>query len=504
MKRVLVLMMAAVMLLSCMAGCGSNDAQDSGDGAGEAKALELQMDTFPATLHPHEFTTINEYCIAYNIYEPLVYTTDDGTVQNVLAESFEVSEDGKVYTYKLRQGVKFHNGETMTADDVVYSFEAAMNDPYMATYVSAIESAAKVDEDTVTVTLKDPSSAYVRMSKYITILSKKFCEENESLVSVACGTGPYMLSTYTDGVVVGLTAFADYWQGAASIPGVNYNYISDTATKTMAFESGDLDFISVPEADWDRISSNTDYLSGSTTQDLVYWVVLNSADDVLSDVLVRQAVYCAINKEDALLVAGNGAGVVANVMADPAIIDGATDDFDYLTYDVEKAKDLLAQAGYPDGVDLGEICYIGGTTYEKIAVSVQNSLAQAGITVALKATDDSAIFGDLAMGNFNMGVLGSGLGRDYSLYSQLYTTAYLGALDLCQLQDSAVDEAFATAAITVDKAEREAMYKDLITKLETEAYYVPVYYASYIWAAHPGFTPHIDDGGLQIYYCTME
>lgn len=502
MKKAIVMIMAAIMLLSCMAGCGSTDKQDAG--ADAAKVLELQIDLFPATMHPHEFTTITEYCINYNVYEPLVYVTDDGTVQNVLAESFDISEDGKVYTYHLRQGVKFHNGETMTADDVVFSIESAVNDPYMATYVSAIAGVEKIDDATVAVTLKDPSPAFVRMSKYITILNKKFCEENESLVSAACGTGPYMLSTYTDGVMIGLTAFADYWQGAASIGTVNYNYIADTATKTMAFESGDLDFITVPEADWSRISADSKYVSGSTAQDLVYWLVLNSADDVLSDVLVRQAVACALNKEDALMIAGNGAGTVANVMADPRIIDGATDDFDYLTYDLDKAKELLAQAGYADGVDLGEICYIGGTTYEKIAVSAQASLAQAGITVALKSTDDSAIFGDLATGNFNIGVLGSGLGRDYSLYSQLYTTAYLGALDLCQLQDSAVDEAFATAAVTVDDAEREAMYKALITELETNAYYVPVYYADYIWAAHPGFTPHIDDGGLQIYYCTME
>lgn len=237
---------------------------------------------------------------------------------------------------------------------------------------------------------------------------------------------------------------------------------------------------------------------------MVYWAVINSEDDVLSDVRVRQAVYCAVNKEDALTIAGNGAGTIANVMADPRIIDGATDDFDYLTYDVERAKELLAEAGYPDGVDIGEISYIGGTVYEKIATSLQNSLSAAGINVAMKAVDGTAIFEQLAEGSFNIAVLNSGLGRDYSLYSQLYTSDYIGALDLCRLRDPAVDETFANAAVCTDEDERAAIYKDLIEQLELGAYYIPIYYADFIWASDPGFTPCIDDGGLMVYYCTME
>lgn len=250
MKKLIAMLLATLIMASCLTGCGSESTSpEESTGAPEGKALELTIDTFPATMHPHEFTTINEYCIDYNIYEPLVYVTDDGTEQMLLAESYDVSEDGLVYTYHLRPDVKFHNGEVMTADDVVYSYECAIADPYMATYVSAIASAEKVDDSTVNVTLNAPSVAFARLAKYISILNKKFCEENDSLVSEACGTGPYMLTTYEDGVIIGLTAFADYWQGAASIPAVNYNAIVDTATRTMSFESGDLDFITVPEAD---------------------------------------------------------------------------------------------------------------------------------------------------------------------------------------------------------------------------------------------------------------
>lgn len=252
--------------------------------------------------------------MVFNIYEPLVYVMDDGSEQFLMAESYEVSEDGRVYTFQLRSGVKFHNGEVMTADDVVFSLESAVADPYMATYISA----------------------------------------------------------------------------------------------------------------------NSDYRSGSTTQDLVQWLVLNSEAAPLDDVRVRQAVYCAINKEDVLAIAANGAGTVANVMADPRIIAGATDDFPYLTFDQEKARSLLAEAGYPDGVDIGEITYMGGTSWEKIAAAVQSNLADVGITVTMKSMDASAIFSSLASGDFTVGVLGSGLGRDYSLYSQLYTMDYLDVLDMCR------------------------------------------------------------------------
>lgn len=500
MKKYFALFLSAVVLLACFTGCGGQGtpAEDGG-----TTAIELAIDSFPPTLHPHEFTSINEYCIAYNIYEPLVYIKDDGSEQCLLAESYEVSGDGMVYTFQLRSGVKFHNGETMTADDVVFSVESAVADPYMATYVGAIAGVEKVDDTHVAITLSAPSAAFMRSQKYISILNKKFCSENESLVSCACGTGPYMLADYADGVSVTLNAFADYWQGAASIGAVTYNYIGDTATKTMSFESGDLTFINVPAADWDRISASSDYKSGSSTQDMVNWLVLNSEAEPLNDIRVRQAIYCAINKEDVLTIAANGAGTVANVMADPRIIDGATDDIPYLTFDQDKARSLLAEAGYAGGLDIGEISYVGGSAWEKIASVVQSNLAEVGITVAMKSMDISAIFGSLSAGDFSVGVLGSGLGRDYSLYSQLYTTDYLDVLDMCRLQDADVDARFAEAAVTVDKAAREEIYKGLIEQLETGAYYIPVYYDDYIWASDTGFTPYIDDGGLMVYYCTM-
>lgn len=386
MKRTFILFLAAIMLLTCLTGCGGNTATETGGGSSTSSAIELALDTFPPTLHPHEFPSINEYSVVFNIYEPLVYVMDDGSEQFLMAESYEVSEDGRVYTFQLRSGVKFHNGEVMTADDVVFSLESAVADPYMATYISA----------------------------------------------------------------------------------------------------------------------NSDYRSGSTTQDLVQWLVLNSEAAPLDDVRVRQAVYCAINKEDVLAIAANRAGTVANVMADPRIIAGATDDFPYLTFDQEKARSLLAEAGYPDGVDIGEITYMGGTSWEKIAAAVQSNLADVGITVTMKSMDASAIFSSLASGDFTVGVLGSGLGRDYSLYSQLYTMDYLDVLDMCRLQDPEVDSKFAEAAITVDKTVREAIYKDLIQQLETGAYYIPVFYEDFIWASDPGFTPFIDDGALMIYRCTME
>lgn len=501
MKKIFALFLAVTMLASCLVGCGS-DGKDTG-AEKDSKSVELSIDVFPATLHPHEFTAIDEYCIAYQMYEPLVYVKDDNSEQFLLAESYDVSEDGLVYTFQLRSGVKFHNGEVMTADDVVFSFESALSDAYMATYTSAIAGVEKVDESTIAVTLNAPSAAFMRSQKYISILSKKFCEENNGLNSVACGTGPFALSEFNDGVSIAMTAFSDYWQGASAIPGVTYNYVADDATKIMSFESGDLTFITVPAADWDRISAIPDYKNGSATQDMVTWLCLNSEVAPLDNLLVRQAVYCAVDKESALIMAANGTGTVANTLADPRIINGATDDFNYLTYDLEKAKSLLAEAGYPDGVDLGEILYIGGSEYEKIAVATQSSLAEAGITVALHSMDSSAIFGEIASGNFTVCCFGSGLGRDYSLYSQLYTTEYLNSLDLCRLQDPEVDAAFAKAAVTIDAGERNTLYKELITKLETGAYYIPVYYKNLIWASDPNFTPDLDDGGVRVYYSTF-
>ena len=122
----------------------------------------------------------------------------------------------------------------------------------------------------------------------------------------------------------------------------------------------------------------------------------------------------------------------------------------------------------------------------------------------MKSVDPSAIFDYVCAGDFNVCAFSSALGRDYSLYSQLYTTPYLDVLDLCRLQDPEVDAKFEQAATTMDDEERNAIYKDLIEQLELGAYYVPLYYDDYLWACDPAFEPHIDDGGLWIYYSTWE
>ncbi len=498
MKKKLVLLLCLILVVGTLSACGGGDS-GSAEGGSDGKSLNMAIDVFPETMHPHDFSTIVQYAIDFNIYEPLVYVTDSKEKICMMAESYEVSEDGKTYTYHIRPGVKFHNGDEMTVDDVMFSLESALEDPYLATYVSPIDNVEKIDENTVAVNLKEPSASFEMTFKYVTILNKKFTEENEGLTEVECGTGPYYMSDYQNGVKIELSAFEDYWQGPADIQTVTYNYISDPATRMLSFESGTLDYVEVPTADWERVTGSGDYNSGLAETDHVFWVTLNSAVEPFNNETLRQAIACAINKDNVITQAADGVYEKASVIARPDVVADATGDVEVFDYDVDKAKELLKEAGYEDGADLGEIIYIGGDITEKVATVIKSDLEAAGIKVEMKAVDDSAFYGELFAGNYTMGVASSAFGRDYSLYGQFYTSENLDGIDIARVEVPEIDEAFHKAAITVDDADRQAQVKDLITRLEKACYYIPLFYQDITWASNKAFTPSFDDNGVYVY-----
>ena len=311
------------------------------------------------------------------------------------------------YTVHLRDDVKFHNGDTLTAEDVAWSLEYSLKTgPYTQkrTNLSNFESAVAVDEHTVEIKSSTTSVNFMNnISLFGYILSKEefLAAETAGTVGiewVPYGTGPYMVSSYNPDAEIKLEAFPDYYRGQARISHINYQILSDNNTITVAFEAGDLDLIVVPTASWASLSANGSYNTYlSPTNHTSFFHINIHNNDALSNKLVRQALSYAIDRESMIIAAYDGIAQPAYSMFNPdTVVGGFTveeleaEGIPTYAYNPEKAKELLAEAGYGSGLDLGSIVTINGSYWEKMSTIFQSNLADINVTVGVELADSAS------------------------------------------------------------------------------------------------------------------
>jgi ABC-type transport system substrate-binding protein len=345
----------------------------------------------------------------YHIYDTLV-KSPDGTFatrpeefEPMLAESWETDETGLVWTYKLRSGVKFHkdNGE-LTADDVVFSYNRHL-DPNMltlgkSTYAN-IQTVEAVDALTVRFILKkpDPFLGSVLAGVGSGILCKAAFEAKgeEAFEFDPIGTGPYQFLSGTPDAPILLEAFSDYFDGVATIPNIQVDYIADTTARTLAFASGQADVIEgVRSPGWvDSIrqrSPNT--IFDATKPGSHNYLQLNLNVEPLNNLLVRQAIRYAINGEQLAAsfdgLAAPMTGLLADGVAGAAVKEDLPPELQYEP-SIDKAKELLAEAGYPNGFTL-PVFMSQREDYSSIMLMIQEQLRAAGIILDMRIVDHNA------------------------------------------------------------------------------------------------------------------
>ena len=257
MKKYISLLLAALMLLSLLAGCGKKS--DGGDGT---RTLVLRNTAGLSTNDPHATTNTHDYTVFENIYEGL-YDLNEATggYDLRLAEKVEANDDATEYIVTLKQGVKFHNGETMTADDVVFSYDHAQKDAHMGSYCRPLDHVEKIDEYTVKIVMNQPFSPIGHMLHKVKIMSKKGIEElgnDFGKVPNKVGTGPYMWdeNNYNPLSSWSAVAFEDYHRGKAKIEKITWNVIADDTSAITALQNGELDYMVVPISYWGDIKAS--------------------------------------------------------------------------------------------------------------------------------------------------------------------------------------------------------------------------------------------------------
>lgn len=505
---------AAALMLGLAACSGGNTSADTGSasdtesassagqeaaGSGSASGrtdLNLRISDAFSTVDPHNLSLNSDIMLSRQVYEPLYWINDEGEEIPMLATEYSVSEDGLTWTFQLREGVTFQNGDPLTAQDVVYSYERCFDNAYMQEKVEAIDSVTAPDDSTVEMHLKYQFSPLMEKIAAIGIVSQSFAEANmddQGLLGFnACGTGAYSVKEAIPDVSITLEAYSGYWGGEAPIKTLNFEQITDETTAVTAFEAGEIDVMSIPSANWTQISESGQYNTDSRPSNHVVYLIFNTEAAPFDNRELRQAIAYAINREDIIAVAADGLADPATSLATSYML-GYTEDHMTYEYDPEKAKELLAEAGYPDGLDIGSMKTMSGSYFEKVMQVVQSQLAEIGITSTIEGMDGNSLVEDCITGNFTLADMGQNLSLDYDFLKTYFNEEYINGLNMARVSDSQIQELFEQGASTTDKEELLAIYQEIEDLTQELCAYVPLYnlQTTTAWNKDLNYTPSV-------------
>ncbi|MBQ3548477.1 MAG: ABC transporter substrate-binding protein [Oscillospiraceae bacterium] len=392
MKKAISLFLSLVMLCAVLCACGdgsgkgdegSNGLQDARKAANEI-VVAIAQDP-EDSLDPHAAASAGTREVLFNIYEGLVKTGPTGELIPAVAESYKVSEDGLVYTFTLREGVKFHNGEPVTAEDVIYSLNRCAEhsgDSALKSAFSAICDLQAMDEKTVSFRLEQPDMELIYFMTAAIIPAN-----SDQLSSYRPGTGPFVLTERTPQESIVLERFADYWGEQAGVEKVTYRIYEDMTALMMALKGGSVDVCAhLTSAQTAQLGEAFTILED--TMNLVQAVYLNNAVEPFNNVKVRQALSYAIDRQMIMDVVfdGHGAAIGSNIYPKleryfmPELVE-------YYPCDPDKAKALLVEAGYPDGFDMTITVSSNYQPHMDTAEVVVQQLAAIGVRAKVQPVD---------------------------------------------------------------------------------------------------------------------
>ena len=461
-----------------------------------AQELNIAMRSASAgPLDPHVSTASGDkvaFAMMFNglvRFKPGSMTPAD--IEPDLAESWTVSNDGLTWTFKLREGVKFHGDYGMlTANDVVYSLQRAAN-PDLSSVSSdykSFESITALDDMTVEIKLSSaiPSVLGVLANYHGgNIVSAKAAEElGENFKGNPIGTGPFAFAELADGEFLRMVANEDYFRGPPSIETIMYRYISSGNARDLAFENGEIDlFYGTREDRWVKRMRESGYQIDVFEPGELRTLHLNTSMPPLDDIRVRQAVAHAVNREE--LVAFMGASVARAAEAPvPQGYLGHADDLGSLPHDIDAAKALLTEAGYPDGVTI-PVAITESTALNTAMQVVQAQLAKAGITVDLEVMEHRSwhaairddVSGMVLYGAARFPVANTYLTQFYHSDSTVKTPTAVTNFSHCDVADAEID----AARSEPDMAKQLELWAAAQEKIVAEVCSVPLFELLQVW-----------------------
>lgn len=428
---------------------GSALAQDPAPVSGGSIVVAITAD--PPGWDPSASTSQEIPRVVYgNVFEGLVMFDGSGTIVPRLATDWRVSDDGLTWIFELREGVTFHDGTPFTSADVVAKFERARNPDSGHTqtgYYSAIEEITAQGDHTVVFRLSRPSASLLyNFARPDSIIYPAGTHETQR--SQPVGTGPFTFASYTEGAEVVLERYDGYWQeGLPYLDRAVFRIISDPNTRFAALQTGDIDVVPLLPEQYIQIAGNPDLKGTQGTATAEITVAMNNTREPFNDLRVRQAITLAIDKQAIVNGAMFGLGtVIGSHMSpsEPYYIDLS----ETYPYDPQRARELLAEAGYPNGFtidfELPEPYNIERRSGEVIAQQLREVGIDVNLSVVEWATWIERIF---LGGDYDMTIIGHSEPRDINVYANPgyyyhYDNPRIG--ELLEMAEAATDQEAST------------------------------------------------------------
>jgi peptide/nickel transport system substrate-binding protein len=452
---------------------------------GPRGTLTMALSTFPNSLDRVQAAERNASNASHNMWDSLVFLNREGEIEPALAESWEISEGGTEYTFHLREDVTFHNGEPFNADAVIFSYNRhAVDNEYTYSYHwQRANSVEKIDDYTVKVSTEEPDALFLRfVADYWTMIPPQYYQEvgEEGFVEHPIGTGPFMFEEWVKGDHITMKANPNYWrEGQPKVETLIFRPIPESATRVAAIQTGEVDVVqrlSAEEAQSLLGAPNVKIIRYPAAR--IYYIAFNNlttgVDQPTEDPRVRQAMNYAVDVDAIIDALFEGfAQPASGFVASSEMGYGAVEPFGY---DPDKARELLAEAGYPDGFEMDMACPAGAYTFfEQVCEAVQGYLGDVGIETNLEIME-SGHYWELEANKELPPLFGdswsSAIGEAYQ--------RMIGALDgwdasYSSWSDPEIDRLLDEIARTVDFDEREALYGELQVYMQENPPFIYLY-----------------------------
>ena len=477
-KWALLLLSAALTLSVSLYGCtgDTNPVESAPDSAQSGELPEGNSVTVGIAqdlddLDPHRAATAGIREVQFNIFEGLMKAGPDGSVIPAVASDYVLSEDRKTYTFTLREGVTFHNGEPVTAEDVVYSLErcaGSENDgtPLVSAF-SIVERIEAVEGGRVALTLSTPNLEFIN-ALTAPIIPKG---SGPTITETMIGTGPFRFVSYAPQDSLVMEKYDGYWnqEKAAKLDKVTFKIIPDVNSLVIGLKGGTLDMVvHLPNTLEREVKEG--FTVHQDTMKLVQALYLNNAVEPFDNELVRQAMYYAIDVEEIIDFVCNGAGVATGTSMYPAKRDCFMPELaQRYPHDVEKARQLLAQAGYAGGFEMSITVPSNYAQHMETAEVIIEQLKQVGITATLLPVEWESWVSDVYRGREYESTVCGIAADDMTAREMLVRYMSDNQKNFINFQDEEYDSLLAQAMAATDSGEQLDLYRQAETVLNERA-----------------------------------
>jgi len=451
----------------------------------QEKVLRVRIGADMTGLDPAKLFNIENQTICNHIYNGLVryeYEKGGGIVPD-LAEKWDLSADGKTYTFHLRKGVKWHKGYgELSADDVKFSYERVMDPATASRYkgeFKLVETIEAVDPHTVRIRLKSKYPGFLnKVAGYNQgfVVSRKAMEKlGDQYATNPIGTGPFVFDGWSPKNQVILVANKEYFQGAPKLDRIVFRLIQEETTAEIALQRGEIDvFYALQNAEViGRLAKVQGITVHRRTANHTINMVLNATYEPLGKPLVRRAIAHAVNLKAMREVFFNGLKGQPNWVLTSSFEEAAKDLTEW-PYDPEKAKTLLREAGYPNGFKL-TITSLTLQPYDKIAVLLADDLRKVGIDTSVQILERAAYLAARGAGTPHVVITGvtGPADPDQPLWNLLHSSSFPPGLNTARYKG--IDELLEAAQLELDRSKRLALYRHIQQKLREDVPVVPLY-----------------------------